>query len=210
MPAAGVYYRLDARRRQTPMDFKTDRLPKAHFHRSTEIYRGRVFSFVAEDLTLPNGRRTEMAMVRHPGSVGVVPLLGDGSVLMEYQYRHCIRDYLLEIPAGTLEPGELPLSCARRELLEETGYTAAEFIELGRTHILPAYSDEIIHLFLARGLARARQNLDPDEIIRTRGFPLPRLMAMIAAGEITDALAILALQRTWFHLHGFSGSRKPI
>jgi len=192
------------------MNPETGRPLRAIIHRSAEIFRGRHFSFATEDLTLPNGRRTEMAMVRHPGSIGVVPLLGDGSVLMEYQYRHCIRDYLLEIPAGTLEPGELPLSCARRELLEETGYTAAEFIELGRTHILPAYSDEIIHLFIARGLAPARQNLDPDEIIRTRDFPLPRLMAMIAAGEITDALTILALQRTWFHLHGFSGCRTPI
>jgi ADP-ribose pyrophosphatase len=192
------------------VDSETGQSPKAIVHRSSEIFRGRHFSFATEDLTLPNGRRTEMAMVRHPGSIGVVPLLGDGSVLMEYQYRHCIRAYLLEIPAGTLEPGEPPLSCARRELLEETGYAADEFIELGRTHILPAYSDEVIHLFIARGLAPARQNLDPDEIIRTRDFPLPRLMAMIAAGEITDALTILALQRTWFHLHGVSGSRKPI
>lgn len=123
------------------MDTVTDRLPKAHAHRSTEIHRGRHFSFVTEELTLPNGRRTEMAMVRHPGSIGVVPLFDDGSILMEHQYRHCVRDYLLEIPAGTLEAGEEPLACARRELEEETGYTAAEIIPLARTHILPAYSD---------------------------------------------------------------------
>ena len=192
------------------MNPETGRPLRAIIHRSAEIFRGRHFSFATEDLTLPNGRRTEMAMVRHPGSVGVVPLLGDGSVLMEYQYRHCIRDYLLEIPAGTLEPGELPLSCARRELLEETGYTAAEFIELGRTHILPAYSDELIHLYLARGLTPSRERLDPDEIIHSRIYPINRLMEMIFAGQITDALTILALQRTWFHLHGFSGSRTPI
>jgi ADP-ribose pyrophosphatase len=164
---------------------------------------------VSKDLTLPNGRRTEMAMVRHPGSVGVVPLIDDGHVLMEHQYRPCIRETLLEIPAGTLEPGESPPACARREIEEETGYTAAELIDLGRTHILPAYSDEVIHLFIARGLASTRANLDPDEIIRTQIYPWSRLMDMIAVGAITDALTILALQRTWFRLNGFNGSRKP-
>lgn len=175
---------------------------QARIHRSTQIYRGRIFSFVAEDVTLPNGRRTEMAMVRHPGSTAIVPLLDEKTVLMEIQYRHCVRARLLEIPAGTMEPGETPLACARRELTEETGYTAAEFIALGRTHILPAYSDEVIHLFLARGLQPARPNLDPDEIICTQRYPLSALMTMIAAGEITDALTVLALQRAWFHLHG--------
>ena len=110
------------------MDSENGRPPKAVIHRRTEIYRGRHFGFVTEDLTLPNGRRTEMAMVRHPGSIGVVPLFDDGSVLMEHQYRHCVRDYLLE---------------------------------------------------------------------------------MIADGEITDALTILALQRAWFHRHGVSGFRPP-
>ena len=191
------------------MDSNPKRLPKAHVHRCDEIFRGRHFSFVTEDLTLPNGRRSEMAMVRHPGSIGVVPLFDDGSVLMEHQYRHCIRDYLLEIPAGTLEPGEPPLACARRELAEETGYTAAEIIPLGRTHILPAYSDEVIHLFMARRLAAAPARPDPDEIIRTQRYPLEQLLEMVAGGEITDALTILALQRTWFYLHGVSGSRPP-
>jgi ADP-ribose pyrophosphatase len=187
------------------MDPKTTPPSPAHIHRRVEIYRGRHFHFVTEDLTLPNGRRTEMAMVRHPGSIAVVPLTADGGVLMEHQYRHCVRGYLLEIPAGTLEPGESPLACAGRELEEETGYTAAEFIELGRTHILPAYSDEVIHLFLARGLSVARARLDPDEIIRTQIYPLDRLMDMIVAGEITDALTILSLHRTWFHLRSNGG-----
>jgi ADP-ribose pyrophosphatase len=182
------------------MDRDTDRFAKVQTHRRTEIFRGRHFSFVTEDLTLPNGRRTEMTMVRHSGSIGVVPLIDDRHVLMEHQYRPCVRETLLEIPAGTLEPGESPLSCAGRELEEETGYTAAEFIGLGRIHILPAYSDEVIHLFIACGLTRTRAQLDPDEIIRTQIYPLNRLMDMIVAGAITDALTVLALQRAWFHL----------
>ncbi|MGE5255636.1 MAG: NUDIX hydrolase [Hyphomicrobiales bacterium] len=191
------------------MDSDSKQFPKAHVHGWGEIYRGHHFSFVTEELTLPNGRRTEMAMVRHPGSIGVVPLFNDSSVLMEQQYRHCVRDYLLEIPAGTLEIGESPQDCARRELQEETGYTAAEIIPFGRTHILPAYSDEVIHLFLARQLVPAPARPDPDEIIRTRPYPLEQLLEMIAAGEITDALTILALQRTWFYLHKVSGARPP-
>jgi ADP-ribose pyrophosphatase len=182
------------------MNPDAERTGNARIHRRTEIFRGRHFSFVTENLTLPNGRRTDMAMVCHPGSVGIVPLLDDRNVVMEHQYRPCVRETLLEIPAGTLEPGESPRACAGRELEEETGYTAAEFIDLGRTHILPAYSDEVIHLFIACGLKLTRPRLDPDEIIRTQIYPLDRLMDMILAGEITDALTILALQRTWFQL----------
>jgi ADP-ribose pyrophosphatase len=171
----------------------------ARVHDVTGLYRGRYFEFVTEDVTLPNGRRTEMAMVRHPGSVAIVPVLDDGRILVEHQYRHCVRAYLWEIPAGTLEPGENPAACARRELEEETGHAAAEIVPLGRTHILPAYSDELIHLFLARGLAPTAARLDPDEIIRTRAFEMDELLGMIATGEITDALTILALHRAWFY-----------
>jgi ADP-ribose pyrophosphatase len=173
---------------------------QAQIHATTELYRGRHFGFVTEDVTLPNGRRTEMAMVRHPGSVAIVPVLDDGCILVEHQYRHCVRGYLLEIPAGTLESREDPADCARRELEEETGYAASELIPLGRTHILPAYSDEVIHLFMALGLTPATARPDPDEIIRTRAYTLEDLLHMISTGEITDALTILALHRARIHL----------
>ena len=178
----------------------TDDSTSAQVHATTDLYRGRHFAFATEDVTLPNGRRTEMAMVRHPGSVGIVPVLDDGRILIEHQYRHCVRRFLFEVPAGTLEPGEDPADCARRELEEETGHTASEIIPLGRTHILPAYSDEVIHLFLARGLTATAARPDPDEIIRTRAYRLEELLGMIASGEITDALTILMLQRAWFYL----------
>ena len=173
---------------------------KAHIHNTRVAYKGRIFSFMTEDVTLPNDSRAEMAYVRHPGSTAIVPLVDDNTVIMERQYRHPVRDYLFEIPAGTMDPGETPLVCARRELEEETGYIAEEFIELGKIHILPAYSDELIHLYLARGLSLTKQNLDPDEIIKVVEYPLDEALQMIETGRITDALTILALQWAWFRL----------
>jgi len=175
---------------------------RAEIHNTRVAYKGRIFSFMTEDVTLPNDCRAEMAYVRHPGSTAIVPLLDDNTVIMERQYRHPVRDYLFEIPAGTMDPGETALACARRELEEETGYVANEFIELGKVHILPAYSDELIHLYLARGLSLTKQNLDPDEIIKVVEYPLDQALQMIETGKISDALTILALQWAWLRIKG--------
>ena len=138
-------------------------------------------------------------------STAVVPLLDDDTVVMELQYRHAVEDYLLEIPAGTMEPGEQPIDCARRELEEETGYQAKEMIELGAIHILPSYSDEITHVYIARNLQPARQRLDKDEILEVVTYPFEETLMMITDGSITDALTILALQKVQsFFLHSVS------
>ena len=175
---------------------------EAEVHSVQKHYQGKLFSFVSEDVTLPNGSRAEMAVVRHPGSTAVVPLLDDNTVVMERQYRHAIKDYLLEVPAGTTEPGELPLDCARRELEEETGYKAGRMIELGPIHILPSYSDEITHVYIARQLHPAHQKLDKDEILEVVHYPLEQALGMISDGRITDALTVLSLQKAWFYLFG--------
>lgn len=175
---------------------------KVIVNRSKEIYQGRIFNFVTEALTLPNGRNTQIDFIRHPGSSAVVPLLDDNTLVMELQYRHPIGEYLLEIPAGTLEPGESPLDCAVRELEEETGFEAKEFVKLGKIHIIPAYSDEVIHVYIARGLTPSKQNLDHDEIIEVINYPLEQALQMAAEGRITDALTILALQMAWNRLQG--------
>jgi ADP-ribose pyrophosphatase len=187
------------------MDAKKPLLGKSRVNKTREIYHGRSFSFVAEEITLPNGVRTEHAMVRHPGSTGVVPLGIDGKVVMTLQYRHAVGEYLLEIPAGTIEAGESPLACARRELEEETGFVAEEFIRIAAVHIIPAYSDERIDVYLARGLTPSTQNLDQDEILQVMHYPLEELMRMVREGAITDALTLLALHQAWMYLHGFSG-----
>jgi ADP-ribose pyrophosphatase len=173
---------------------------KAEVHGIQKYYQGNIFSFVSEDVTLPNGSRTEMAVVRHPGSTAVVPFLDDNTVVMERQYRHAVGEYLLEIPAGTMEAGELPLDCAQRELQEETGLRATRMIELGPVYILPAYSDEIIHVYIARGLIPARQRLDKDEILEVVHYPFEQTLRMITDGRITDALTILSLQRARAYL----------
>jgi len=180
---------------------------RAKVHSVRKHYQGKLFSFASEDVTLPNGSRAEMAMVRHPGSTAVVPLLDDNTVVMELQYRHAMEDYLLEIPAGTMEPGELPLDCAHRELEEETGFKAKRMIELGPIHILPAYSDEITHVYIARELSPTHQRLDEDEILEVVHYPLEQKFTMIADGHITDALTVLSLQKAWFYLFGMPKMR---
>ncbi len=186
------------------MDEKPKRAP-GEAKKVETVFAGRLFSFTVEDVQLPNGVNTRMAFVRHPGSTAIVPLTDDRRVVMTRQYRHAVRQYLLEVPAGTMEPGEPPLDCARRELEEETGLVPGRMHCLGRTHILPSYSDEVIHLYLARDLTPTAQHLDRDEIIELETHPLSRLMEMIADGRITDALTIVCLQRTWFFLENASG-----
>jgi len=170
------------------------KLNDVHVNGSETLFRGEAFSFAVEDITLPNGVHTRIALVRHPGSTGIVPVDEDGRVVMIRQYRHPVGEYLLEIPAGTTDQGENPLACARRELEEETGLVAGEFIEIANVHILPSYSDECIHVYLARNFTRTRQNLDSDEIIEIERYTMDDLMQMIDDGEITDALTILSIQ----------------
>ena len=173
---------------------------KAKINQSIEIYRGKIFSFVAEDITLPNGVRSEIAMVRHPGSTAVIPLLDDNTIVLTLQYRHPIREYILEIPAGTMEPGESPLNCAKRELEEETGFVANDLIELSKVHILPAYSNETIYVYLAKNLTVSQQKLDQDEIIHIVTYPFNEAMELIHKGDITDALTIMSIYRAWIYL----------
>ena len=164
------------------------------------LYRGRQFDFVVEQVTHPNGVQTEMGIVRHPGSTVIVPLFEDRSIGLIRQYRHAVSAYIYETPAGTMEPGEDALTCAHRELAEETGYVAREMIPLGKTYLLPAYSDELTYVYLARDLEKTSQDLDQDEIIDVHRLPLDRVLGMIASGEVVDALSILSIYHAIRHL----------
>jgi ADP-ribose pyrophosphatase len=164
-------------------------------HRHT----GRVFTLETENVTLDNGVTIDIDVVRHPGASAIVPLTGTGEVMMIEQYRHAVGGYIWEIPAGTLDPGETPLTCAKRELIEEAGVSAAEWRKLGEITPVPGYSDERIHIFLAAGLSPAEQHLDADEVLRVHEIPLEDAMAMIGRGEIQDAKTLCGLLMTARH-----------
>jgi ADP-ribose pyrophosphatase len=162
-------------------------------HKTTSLYRGKIFDVVLERVTLPNGAVKDREIVRHPGAAAMVPLLDDGRVVLIKQYRHAVGEFVWEIPAGTLEADEAPMACARRELVEETGYEAANLEKL--TEILPApgYTDEHIHIFLATGLQAVHQRLEDDEVLELQPTVLETALAMVAQGEIRDAKTIAGL-----------------
>lgn len=164
--------------------------PKVHNRK--EIHKGRVFDLIREELTLSNGVHTQMDIVRHPGAAAIVALTSAGELLMLKQYRHAVGRALWEIPAGTLEKGESALECAKRELVEETGFSARQWKPLSTIYLLPAYSDEQMHLFLAQGLEEAQQDLDDDEIIQVHSIPVNDIYKMITEGSIVDAKTITA------------------
>ncbi len=168
----------------------------AAVQRRTTIHRGRVFRLDREQLALSNGATVELDVIRHPGAAAIVAFSDPETVVMIRQYRHAVGGVIWEVPAGTLDAGEDPLQCARRELVEETGFSAAEWVPLGVITPLPAYSDERIHLFAASGLSPARQHLDSDELLHVHPVRLKKALDMIRGGAIRDAKTICALFMT--------------
>jgi len=157
------------------------------------LHEGRHFSFLVDDVELPNGHVTQRDIVRHPGAVAIVPLLGDGRVVLVRQYRYAAGRALLEIPAGTLEKGEPPLECAARELKEETGYEAEELEPVLSCFMAPGYSDEVIHFFTARGLREVGADTEPDEDISVVPLGLAEVRRMIRENVIEDAKTIVGI-----------------
>lgn len=139
-----------------------------------------------------------MAIVRHPGASAIVPFLSDPGgedpeLLLLRQYRYAANGYLYEIPAGRLDPGESPLECARRELREETGCTAAGLEELCAAFMTPGFADEKIHIFLATGLTRGETSHEADEFAEVQVVKLSRALAMIDQGEMVDAKSMIGI-----------------
>jgi ADP-ribose pyrophosphatase len=157
------------------------------------LFDGRIISLAIEEHRLPDGRCAAFEVVHHPGGAAVLPLLDDGRVVLIRQFRPALGGMVLEIPAGRLEPGEAPESCARRELVEEVGYRAETLVKLGE--MLPAvgFCDERIHLFAASGLQPVPRALEPDEFIEVLPLPLAEALDEVAAGRIPDGKTQLAL-----------------
>ena len=158
-----------------------------------EVFSGRLLKVHRDRVRLPDGSEGVREYIRHPGAVAIVALFEDGRVLLERQYRYPHRRDFIEIPAGKLDPGEAHLDTAKRELLEETGYVAAEWRRLGIIHNAIGYSDEGIELWVARGLELRAQKLEQGEFLEVFTLPLAQAQAMVRDGRITDAKTVAGL-----------------
>jgi len=158
-----------------------------------QVYKGRIIDLRLEDVTLPNQVAVTLEVVRHPGAAAIVAVDDAQQVTLVRQYRYAANGFIWEIPAGTLSPGEEPAHCAARELREEAGLAAEEFVRLGVIFTAPGFCDERIHLFLARRLTPVPQQLDHDEVLSVSRVPLATALEMIRSGELCDAKSIAGL-----------------
>ena len=154
-------------------------------------YQGPFLAVQCDRVALPDGKITQREYIRHPGAVVILPLLDDGSVLLERQYRYPLDRVFIEFPAGKIDPGEDPLACARRELQEETGYTASDWQFVCTIHNAIAYSDEHLDLDLARGLVAGPSRLDDGEFLETFVASVPQMLEWVRTGQITDVKTII-------------------
>jgi ADP-ribose pyrophosphatase len=159
------------------------------------IYDGRVVRLSVDRVRLPNGNVTELELIRHPGAAAALPIDADGSVLLVRQYRYAASDWLLEVPAGKLDPGEAPDTCALREVEEETGVRPGRLEPLGWIFTTPGFTDEKIWLYVARDLVPSRQELQHDEVLSVVRMPLAEAVERAASGEIRDAKSVCTILR---------------
>jgi len=160
---------------------------------SQPVYEGHFLRVRRDRIRLPDGREAAREYIRHPGAVMIVPLLDDGRLLLERQYRYPMGRVMLEFPAGKLDAGEDALACAQRELREETGYQAREWAHAGVLHNAIAYSDEGIQIFFARGLKPGARQLDEGEFLDLVTHSPAELDALAQAGALTDAKTLVAM-----------------
>jgi ADP-ribose pyrophosphatase len=165
---------------------------------SQRIYTGKVINLDVDSVQFPDGSVGELEMIRHPGASAVLPFLSeprsaDPQILLIRQYRYAADAFIYEVPAGRLEPGESPESCAHRELQEETGCTADHLQRLTTVYTTPGFTDEKIHLFMATGLTRGEARRESDEFVENIVMTLSRALMMIEQGEISDGKTCVAL-----------------
>jgi ADP-ribose pyrophosphatase len=161
--------------------------------KSEIVYPGRAFTIRRDTLRLPDGHEARFDIVEHVGSVVILPLDDHGNLLFVRQYRHASGQDLLELPAGTLDEGEAPESCARREVREETGMAAGQLDHLGGFYLAPGYSTEYMHVYLATELHPDPLETDADEFLAVESIPLGTALAMAKRGEIPDAKSLAAI-----------------
>jgi ADP-ribose pyrophosphatase len=158
---------------------------------SAIAYSGDFLNVQRDTVRLPDGKTTSREYIKHPGAVAVLPLFDDGTVLLERQFRYPLDRAFIEFPAGKIDPGEDPLDCAKRELREETGYTAREWKFLCTIHNAIAYSNEHLEIYLARGLEAGDSKLDEGEFLETFRASVDDMLAWIREGKITDVKTVI-------------------
>jgi ADP-ribose pyrophosphatase len=173
---------------------------------SRQVFNGSFIDVRRDRVRLPDGGESVREFIVHPGAVMIVPLLDDGRLVVERQYRYPLSRVMLEFPAGKIDPGETPWGCAIRELAEETGFVAREWAHAGLLHNAVAYSNEGIHVFFARGLVAGARSLDRGEFLDVCEAAPDELLALAATGELTDAKTLIGL--LW--LQNWQGGRWPL
>ncbi len=163
--------------------------------KSRQLHRGRLLDLREETVRLPGGREMAFEVIRHPGAAAALPVDERGRVCLLQQYRPPAGGWIWELPAGKIDPGEEPLGAARRELEEEAGLRAARWDPLGKILTAPAFSDEVIHLYLARGLSVGVACREPGEVLEVHWVDWDEALAMARGGDIADAKTLAALLR---------------
>lgn len=164
-----------------------------HLISSETIAAGGMLTVKRDQVRLPNGGTSQREYVTHPGAVVVVAMLANGHIVLEKQFRYPLHQVFIELPAGKIDADETVLVTGQRELLEETGYSATQWIKLGHQHPCIGYSNEVIHMYLARGLSAGAHKRDEDEHLEVFSASLEDCLSMIKHGEITDGKTIVAL-----------------
>lgn len=160
---------------------------------SDTLAEGGMLTVKHDKVQLSNGQQSYREYVIHPGAVVVVPILPNGYVVLERQFRYPLRQIFIELPAGKIDPKENVLKTGQRELLEETGYTAVDWVKLGVQHPCIGYSNEVIHIYLATHLQAGDHHRDEDEMLEVFDVPFEQCLAMVESGDITDSKTITAL-----------------